>query len=112
MEGGHAMRYALLTVLLAGCMQRPEATHEPMTAADGRRAMLISCPRSRGECLAEAASVCPNGYAVLDEESQQALRSTASVTTFSSYNGHIVPRTIPGQAYTEYHGEMLVRCSR
>lgn len=107
------MKRALLALfLLAGCVERPEATHEPMTAADGQRAMMVTCPRSRRECLAEAATVCPNGYAILDEEAQQQLRSTPSAVAFSAYNGNLVPRTIPGQAYTVYHGEMLVRCQR
>jgi hypothetical protein len=86
------MRLALLLFcVLPACM--PEATHEPMTAADGQRAMLVTCPRSRRECLAEATAVCPAGYMILDQESK---------------NGIWTSHT--GRTWSEYHGEMLVRC--
>lgn len=102
----------LFLLFLAGCVERPEATHEPMTAADGRRAMMITCPRSKRECLAEAASVCPTGYTVLDEDSQQSLRTTPDLLTFNGQDGKVASQTVPGHAYTVYHGEMLIRCRK
>ena len=103
--------YALILVT-GGCVQAPTATHEPMTAADGERAMFISCPRSRGECLSEAATVCPNGYQVLEQGERQDLRSGQSAPTFVAYDGHVIPQQGPARVWAEYHGEMLVRCSR
>lgn len=89
------MRFALVgSLLLIGCVHA-EATHEPITAPDGARAMLIECPRSRRECLEEASEVCPNGYAILDQEAQTRL--------VQGYNG---------QTWTAYKGQMVVRCKR
>lgn len=105
-------RTVLILLFLVGCAEPPQAVHEPMTAADGRRAMLITCPRSHGECLAEAASVCPNGYEVLDQSEQQKLRSWQPPPTYASYNGYIVPQQSAPRSWSEYRGEMLVRCGR
>lgn len=85
---------AFILFLQSSCV-RAEATHEPVTAPDGARAILIECPRSRRECLAEASEVCPNGYAILDQEAQARL--------VQGYNG---------QTWTAYKGQMVVRCKR
>jgi len=105
-------RTVLFLLFLSGCYQAPTAIHEPMTAPDGRRAMYIACPNSHGECLAEAAMVCPNGYEVLDKSEHQDLRSAGSAPTFTAYNGHVIPQQGPTRVWTEYRGEMLVRCDR
>lgn len=58
-------------LLLSGCA----VTHTTITGPDGRQAFVMKCSgymRDRGDCLAEAGKLCPQGYAVVDDSSRMA----------------------------------------
>ncbi|GEM_PF-4719862 len=97
-------------LLMLGCEaeQMVYARSEPITAADGRPAMLITCVESVGRCYIRASRVCPQGYTTLD--------SQGLVGSESESRGYATGGSGWGRSHgttttsATYRGTMLIQC--
>lgn len=119
------MRAGVMTIIGAGVLsaanvgcqdERREpvmvARAEPITGPDGTRHWAIECINKSLNCLKQAGSTCPDGYAVLERDGQT-ISEFQTDTSASAWAGG---STALGRSRTttrelrDYRGSLVIKC--
>jgi hypothetical protein len=89
------MRLVFAALLAVGCshVQTWKIQDSPPTWS-------IECDTRQGECMREAAKLCPTGFVVLDQGGESNPTTTVAVTQYGAY----------ASTRNNYRGDLMIQC--